>query len=195
MKNILWSKWLSLAIVIGGHLFLAYCFQSSSRPPANENVVFAAFEKGSSNYDFARRRTSLRESIVKSIEQDLNQIKLPDPEKIEIPLPDALDDVKVTNPSIRAEQYFRVDELQSVAIPLTEIELPNDTGLLVQINARLEIYIGRDGVVRQVEISLINFPEYREQLKAAVFATEFKPATKNGFAVNSIKVIEIAIKF
>ncbi len=163
-------------------------------PPTDEVPVVSAIA-GQPIYDVTLSERGSQNLGADAVNQRIfEEQQLSEPPGVDIPLPELSDDYRIINPNAGAERYFRFDELSRSAFPLHDFVVPSDAAILLEINAKVEVYVGRDGVVQDVKVLLINVPSFAEKLKATILATEFKPATRNGFPVNSIKVMEIVIR-
>lgn len=93
------------------------------------------------------------------------------------------------------EVYYRIDQLDRAAMPISDIELHASPLGLTSIHAIVEAYIDMTGKVRQARVLMVNPAEYAEEVRLAVLATTFSPAMRGGVVVNSIKVLDIAVEF
>ncbi|MBX9870186.1 MAG: hypothetical protein K2X63_10330 [Burkholderiaceae bacterium] len=187
------SSWFVMLAVFFLHALVVFqIFYQKILPPTDEIIVRSTV-LGSPLFDLSQKASGEASQSQLRDEFYSNQA-LPPPVQPALDFPKQIDESKIDNPSTEAEHYFRFDELGSSAYPLSDFVIPTSAGVLTTINAKVEVYIGRDGVVQDVKVLLINVPNISDKLIAAIKGTEFKPATRNGFPVNSIKVMEIVIR-
>lgn len=186
-----------LVLVSLTHVLLLYLIIHKKVLPPSEEIVVSAELVGDPIYSFylKKRAQGGLKNEGDQLQLNMKGVALLSPPNIPVPLPELPLELIIDNPSNEAERYFKFEELSTSAVPQSDFMIPIQAAIPTVINAKVEVYVGRDGVVQVVKVLLINIPSFTEELKKAIFATRFIPATRDGFPVNSIKTMELSISF
>lgn len=184
-----------LTLVALTHIFSLFCVIHKKILLPSDEVVITTALVGEPVYDFALKKREQGTQGSDAGVSNIGELILSEPPGIQVPPPELPLELTIDNPSTEAERYFRFEELSTSAVPLSDFIIPIKAALPTRINARVEVYVGRDGMVQVVKVLLINIPSFTEDLKKAIFAARFTPATRNGFPVNSVKAMELSISF
>lgn len=86
-------------------------------------------------------------------------------------------------------RFYRADELDKLAMPLSPIVLPDAEFL--QEGSELQVYIDASGVVVLVDLPDGMDADYADRVRQVFLSTRFVPAEKSGQPVPSIKRIAL----